>query len=60
MNTGTRDLVYLTGGEDMPYDIGHFPTINRMAVFKPDGIELIDESSAKTYSFQQWIAGELE
>jgi hypothetical protein len=31
-----------------------------MAVFKPDGIEIIDESSSKTYSFQQWIAGNFD
>lgn len=60
VNTGAEDLVYLTGGEDTPYDIGHFPSIGKMAVFKPDGIELIDESAGKTYSFQQWIAGDLE
>lgn len=59
VNTGTTELVYLTGGEDTPYDIGHFPSIGKMAVFKPDGIELIDEGAAKTYSFQQWIAGDL-
>jgi uncharacterized cupin superfamily protein len=59
VNTGTRDLVYLTGGEDTPYDIGHFPSVKKMAVFKPDGIELIDESGGRTYSFQQWFAGEL-
>ena len=60
VNTGTGDLVYLTGGEDTPYDIGHFPSVNKMIVFKPDGVELIDESAGKTYSYQHWIAGELK
>jgi len=60
VNTGTRDLVYLTGGEDSPHDIGIFPGIGKIAVFKPEGITLLDESNAKTYSFQQWIAGEIE
>lgn len=59
VNTGTVDLVYLTGGEDTPTDIGHFPSIGKLAVFKSDGIELIDESAAKTYSFEQWIRGDL-
>jgi uncharacterized cupin superfamily protein len=59
VNTGTGDLVYLTGGEDTPYDIGHFPSVNKMIVFKPDGVELIDESAAKTYSFQDFISGKL-
>ena len=60
VNTGTGDLVYLTGGEDTPYDIGHFPSVNKMIVFKPEGVELIDQSAGKTYSYHQWIAGELK
>ena len=60
VNTGTRDLVYLTGGEDTPYDIGHFPGVNKMIVFKPDGVDLIDGSAAKSYSYQDFISGKLE
>ena len=60
VNTGTRDLVYLTGGEDSPYDIGHFPSVNKMIVFGPDGVDLIDRSAAKSYSFQDFISGKLE
>ena len=60
LNTGTRDLVYLTGGEDSPYDIGHFPTVNKMIVFKPDGVDLIDDSAAKSYSFRDFISGKLD
>jgi uncharacterized cupin superfamily protein len=59
VNTGTTDLVYLTGGEDTPYDIGHFPSIDKMIVFKPDGVDLIDGSAAKSYSFQDFISGKL-
>jgi uncharacterized cupin superfamily protein len=60
VNTGTRDLVYLTGGEDSPYDIGHFPSINKMIVFKPDGVDLIDDSAAMHYSMQDFISGKLD
>lgn len=60
VNTGSTDLVYLTGGEDAPTDIGHFPGIGKMAVFRQDSIQLIDESAAKTYSFQQWISGDVK
>jgi len=60
VNTGARDLVYLTGGEDSPYDIGHFPGINKMIVFKPEGVELIDGSAARSYSFQDFISGKLD
>jgi uncharacterized cupin superfamily protein len=59
VNTGVRDLVYLTGGEDTPYDIGHFPTLNKMIVFKPEGVDLIDGSAAKSYSFQDFFSGNL-
>src|SRR4029434_1077438 len=44
--TGTRDLVYLTGGEDSPHEIGHFPTVGKMIMFGPDGVDLIDTSAA--------------
>src|SRR5215510_5586737 len=60
VNTGMRDLVYLTGGEDMPYDIGHFPSVNKMIVFGPGGVDLIDTSAAKSYSIQDFISGRLD
>lgn len=60
VNTGTRDLVYLTGGEDSPYDIGHFPGVNKMIVFKPDGVDVLDSSAGKSYSFQDFFSGKLE
>ncbi|MEZ5831111.1 MAG: cupin domain-containing protein [Dongiaceae bacterium] len=60
VNTGAGDLVYLTGGEDSPYDVGHFPSINKMIVFKPDGVDLLDQSAAKSYSFQDFIGGKLD
>jgi len=60
VNTGTSDLVYLTGGEDTPRDIGFFPTANKMAVFKPDGIDVIDTKHAKSLSFEQWFTGQID
>ena len=60
VNTGMRDLVYLTGGEDSPYDIGHFPSVNKMIVFKPEGVDVLDSSAGKSYSFQDFISGKLE
>lgn len=60
LNTGSEDLVYLTGGEDSPQDIGHFPTVGKMALFKDGAIELIDRSASKTYSLEQWIRGEID
>jgi uncharacterized cupin superfamily protein len=60
VNTGTRELVYLTGGEDSAYDVGHFPSVNKMIVFKPEGVDLIDASAGKSYSFQDFISGKLD
>ncbi|HEX6118710.1 MAG TPA: cupin domain-containing protein [Dongiaceae bacterium] len=60
VNTGSSDLVYLTGGEDSPNDIGHFPSVNKMIVFSPEGIDLIDGSAARSFTFQQWFAGNLD
>ena len=60
VNTGTTDLVYLTGGEDTPRDIGFFPTANKIAVFKPDGIDVLDTRDARSLSFEQWFTGQID
>jgi uncharacterized cupin superfamily protein len=60
VNTGARELVYLTGGEDSPHEIGYFPTINKMIVFSPAGVDVIDASAKKTYSLEQFMTGTLE
>jgi uncharacterized cupin superfamily protein len=60
VNTGTRDLVYLTGGEDSPHEIGHFPSIQKMIVFGPEGVDIIDASAARRYSMQDFMTGKLE
>jgi uncharacterized cupin superfamily protein len=60
VNTGTSDLVYLTGGNDSPTEIGHFPSVNKMIVFGPTGVDLIDTSAAKHYSMQDFMTGNLK
>lgn len=60
LNTGTKDLVYLTRGEDGPHEIGHFPTVSKMIVFNPDGVDLIDTSAAKRYTMQDFMTGNLD
>jgi uncharacterized cupin superfamily protein len=60
VNTGLRDLVYLTGGDESPHEIGHFPTIEKMIVFGPDGVDLIDTSAKKSYSMQDFMSGKLD
>jgi uncharacterized cupin superfamily protein len=60
VNTGTRDLVYLTGGEDSAQEIGHFPSIGKMILFGPEGVELIERSAAKRYSIEAFMTGKLD
>ncbi len=60
VNTGTFDLVYLTGGEDNPHEICHFPSINKMIVFSPAGVDLIDTTAKKSYSIQDFMTGKLD
>lgn len=60
VNTGTSDLVYLTGGDDTPTDIGHFPSINKMIVVSEAGVDIVDTSAAKHYSLQDFITGNLK
>jgi uncharacterized cupin superfamily protein len=60
VNTGKSDLVYLTGGDDSPTEIGHFPSVNKMIVFGPTGVDLIDTSAAKHYSMQDFMTGNLK
>ena len=55
VNTGTRDLVYLTSGEDSPHEIGHFPSINKIIVFSSAGVDLIDTTAKKSYSIQDFM-----
>lgn len=60
VNTGKTDLVYLTGGDDSPQEIGHFPSVNKMILFGPDGVDLIDASAAKHYSIQDFMTGNMK
>ncbi|NOT40518.1 MAG: cupin domain-containing protein [Alphaproteobacteria bacterium] len=60
VNTGTSDLVYLTGGDDTPTEIGHFPSINKKIIFSEAGVDIIDTSAAKHYSLEDFISGNLK
>jgi uncharacterized cupin superfamily protein len=60
VNTGTSDLVYLTGGDDTPTEIAHFPSINKMIVFSEAGVDIADTSATKHYSLQDFITGNLK
>jgi uncharacterized cupin superfamily protein len=60
VNTGTSDLVYLTGGDDTPTEIGHFPSVGKMIVFSEAGVDLVDTSAAKHYSLLDFMTGNLK
>src|SRR5579871_1300276 len=41
------DLVYLTGGERVPVEVAHMPTIGKIAVFKDNGVTFYDEDTGE-------------
>jgi len=58
INTGTRDLVYLMGGEHTDIEISKFPSIGKVAVFDlgVGTVQLYDAISAETKSIAEWVA----
>jgi uncharacterized cupin superfamily protein len=56
-NSGTADLVYLMGGERSAADIGYFPTLGKMAVFRGDTVRFYDERSAEDRPLRDWFDG---
>ena len=60
VNVGARDLVYLMGGERTSVDVGHFPSLSKVAVFQAGVVQLFDQVTAQELSVREWIAGEDE
>jgi uncharacterized cupin superfamily protein len=55
-NTGTRDLVYLMGGEHTEIEVSRFPTIGKVGLFDMGvgRVTFFDEASAETKSIEEW------
>ena len=58
INTGTRDVVYLMGGEQTELEVSRFPSIGKLAVFDLalGSIRLYDEATVETKSITEWMA----
>ena len=57
INTGTRDLVYLMGGEHTDIEVARFPSIGKTAVFDlgVGSVQLFDADKAETISLTEWV-----
>jgi uncharacterized cupin superfamily protein len=52
-NTGTSDLVYLTGGERSPVEVADMPSLGKVAVFKDNAVTFYDKT-AQHISMEEW------
>ena len=53
------DLVYLMGGEHVPLEVAHFPTVGRMIVASLQaGIQAFDDATAQQLTLADFIAPE--
>jgi uncharacterized cupin superfamily protein len=60
VNVGERDLVYLMGGERTAVEVGHFPSLGKVAVSQAGVVQLFDQATAQDLSARAWIADEDE
>jgi uncharacterized cupin superfamily protein len=54
-NSGESDLVYLTGGERVPVEVAHMPTIGKIAVFKDNAVTFYDEDTGQRVTMTEWF-----
>jgi uncharacterized cupin superfamily protein len=48
-NTGTVDLVYLSGGEHREFEVAEYPTLNKLAVRMGQQVNIYDADDAKPF-----------
>ncbi|MBD1997878.1 cupin domain-containing protein [Leptolyngbya sp. FACHB-541] len=48
-NTGTQDLVYLAGGENLDVEIAEFPRLGKRMIRREEAVEIYDFSDAKPF-----------
>ena len=48
-NPGPEDLVYLSGGEHLDFDIAEFPTLGKRMVRSGQQVDIYDDADAKTF-----------
>jgi uncharacterized cupin superfamily protein len=53
-NTGSADLVYLTGGERSPVEVADMPSLGKVAVFKNNAVTFYDKKASEQISMDDW------
>jgi uncharacterized cupin superfamily protein len=48
-NTGDKDLVYLTGGENLEIEIAEFPRLGKRMIRRKEAVEIYNFSDAKPF-----------
>ncbi|BAZ13431.1 cupin domain-containing protein [Calothrix sp. NIES-4071] len=48
-NTGTENLVYLTGGENLDVEIGEFPRQEKLLIRRGDNVQVFNTKDAKPF-----------
>ena len=55
VNTGSNDLLYLTGGERTDVEVARFPTLGQVGVVTQEGVQYFDEASSETLDLQAFL-----
>jgi len=48
-NPGSKDLVYLSGGENREFEVAEYPTLGRRAVRMGQQVDIYDDADAKPF-----------
>jgi uncharacterized cupin superfamily protein len=54
-NVGDGDLVYLMGGERTVAELGHFPTIGKVGLFKDGVVRFFPDDSEERLPISAWL-----
>ncbi len=60
INSGTEDLLVLMGGERTDVEVSQFPTLGKVGVFRPEGIQFFDADSAEITGQEPWLDTHIE
>jgi uncharacterized cupin superfamily protein len=55
-NTGSRDLVYLMGGERSESEVARFPTLRKIGIWHDGVMRYVDEDSGVSYAPSDFVA----
>ena len=60
VNSGTRDLVYLMGGERSAVEVSRFPTLGKIGIWADDRLRFVDETAGDTFTIEDFFAKDEE